>query len=1602
MKDHLGQVLKAGGLVPAGAKLGKDEAVDTVVARAYEHPVLPGRKVVRLTAQSVAAGDDLEMSVLGFGKPEDRGAVGKERKRPLGFPGWCLVHDPKNARYALDVVGELKKHARKAKSKPGHAKDGIDAIAEKLGKTVPHFLPSFYEEAGRAFIEHGAQSYAATMFAKAREAEAVHALDVDEQHRIVAFLEFALAGAVTTKALTEYAKQLAEHHAPKDAYAHFRQLCVQRTLGGMPPWAGMAKDLRRLAKAAKLDPDSEDGKLVEEIVQSPALAKAAGEFWRAYTQPITELGKRSPAVRGALLNLFPTGTTYNAELDDIWLDLLESTGAVQALVSDDAPEDARPSNGRAAWFDKLCQHLCRSWRDGGISTRAFALLRRMAPMLAKDGAPISCMGRWQLDLDLAELALELGLAVKSQAHNRIDLDRWAAHAGEPERGRDPVRVAAHPELGKTLGESVSQYLGHDAFDVASRGKPGFLAAKRGWLAGQLARAETKGLPACDEVLDVIAKKVRAETFAELPELHARLAALDVAPVLARSLRVGILDEFGWPALEAAGLELDRDGKTALSMHGGLPAVIVASATRAIAVGPRGRLGVHDLVIPPKHELVSMRFIGGQFLVLLKEGWTARAYWSSAPHDLFAVEANTYAATPIAQRACVAADGAWIEGKKPLRVGDRAWIDGAIASNDGTTSWVFEWKDGKQSQREVSASGEPGRFSFPAFLDAGLEAEWWIDGHASYVLPAPAQLDASPLGITDGKLGLRVRYRGKPADVTAREVTRIDGKTWSGPMEVRPYELLTLPTGETRPLVIATAWRQGATVTIVDESGTHAGSKIGGGDRRYLRGSVGAYPQSLWHALVPRDLAGSQRLRAVTDQDARAMIDALAGKTFEQLADLVPSEIVQRVLPEIADARLRAGVAGLVALAAQLQVTRDKLRDTRAPGAAPARREAIAGPTDDQIKAAIGGWVETQWAAGGVASKQIAEIGEHFASSERGDRIVLRDTMSGVVWQALALVPGALAFFARGLGLDDAQRKTLRDLRALIAGALPEPTKLRLWHGQRTVNDRDDKAELAAQLALRWHAGNAYAITKYGWHGNHYRVLEFAPDGQFKPLPHFSVAGAQRGLADGTHDVAWQLADAPRLAELTGMTPSEATFLLAGCPKANDRSANFLPKELREQLGLKAAQAAVARDSLNAIPLGKRLAALAQAGDTVESLAASWNKYVGKRIAIPEELVADADRELQANMEPSVALAMIGSAAEAPELNRDVAWGFDATTARVIAVASPAPLVGQKPIGVDGVFTPALLQTLCSYLPFLYAELPVGHPLRAQAVRAYELANARLANPHLLFDLGEHLVPDATRDAIDSLVASLGGEEIAGLHEQYRARIVPGAIVLRRAWTYGTPPITSVHLGVKLRPATLDGKALASLDKVVANAPRNGWSPWRWLEVFRGDDFAQMMKRIEATPVPVGGWEQNPLASAAKTVERAAKKLGVSKEAAAVYLQYLVLLWPTGKNLAAWNGWKPKQVEAANAELVAKELVMEAKRERAQRTLFLPGGWEALKSPNPPFESWKLPMYGSRDAEGNVQPTLVRFLALAPFHLLFERAWARIESGDVPKYEEVKR
>jgi hypothetical protein len=111
----------------------------------------------------------------------------------------------------------------------------------------------------------------------------------------------------------------------------------------------------------------------------------------------------------------------------------------------------------------------------------------------------------------------------------------------------------------------------------------------------------------------------------------------------------------------------------------------------------------------------------------------------------------------------------------------------------------------------------------------------------------------------------------------------------------------------------------------------------------------------------------------------------------------------------------------------------------------------------------------------------------------------------------------------------------------------------------------------------------------------------------------------------------------------------------------------------------------------------------------------------------------------------------------------------------------------------------------------------------------------------------------------------------------------------------------------------------------------------------------------------------------------------------LYLELLALPAPTERFVMQVNAWDAETLTAARQVLLEKKLVVEGKRERAGRDVFLPGGWEKRSKRELPFETWKLPFY---------QPLGAPFVAM-PAGELYARALERVTSGDAPKFEEVE-
>ena len=158
-----------------------------------------------------------------------------------------------------------------------------------------------------------------------------------------------------------------------------------------------------------------------------------------------------------------------------------------------------------------------------------------------------------------------------------------------------------------------------------------------------------------------------------------------------------------------------------------------------------------------------------------------------------------------------------------------------------------------------------------------------------------------------------------------------------------------------------------------------------------------------------------------------------------------------------------------------------------------------------------------------------------------------------------------------------------------------------------------------------------------------------------------------------------------------------------------------------------------------------------------------------------------------------------------------------------------------------------------------------------------------------------------------------------------------------------------------------------------------------------------LRDIVGNGLPRAGNRNNPRVSAPETVDTAATDLNLSPEGASYLLQLLVLADPTDRNVKQWNGWSKKQLDTARAEVLVAvpEYVIEAKRARAGRTLFLTGTWWPGRQRTPGFEEWKVEFYPVRLWAGKAWDYVPGTPSFLPPATLFRTGWQRWRDGDRP-------
>ncbi|MFI5757060.1 hypothetical protein [Streptomyces sp. NPDC051569] len=1627
-------LLETGAVLPLGGTAG-----DVLTARAYGHPALDDRTVVRLVPGAIGAAEDLALEYLGFGGAEVD-EVGRVRQRSLSFPAWALVHDPANGHHALAVVKEMERLTRLVATKPGLAMDGFDEIGDRLDRSVPGFLPTFYEQVGRLFLAVDSSRNASVFFGKARAAEQRHALAVDEERLREVFLEFAAAGALSGKALREHAKALTVRLSAAEAFGQFRAVSLERCAAGLAPYAGMLEDLRRLAKGAGLDVAAEEGSLLAEIMHTGAMNRAAASFWKSALPSLTALAARDRTVRERLLTLFPvTGGDSPEEFDASWLALLDRCGAVDMLMDGSVPA--------AEWLSSWAAHRQRGWRSTKRLAAELALLERLAERLSADGTPVRLVGghgwRTAADLDLLDACLASGVPVDGPpADWALELAGWLSD--ESEGRRDLVALTTDPRFIPLLRAGVERIAQSGEPQRLDRiaGHPALRTALVGWF-GERADdlAGPFGLPELGRQLGRMTRFSTPSLLAVAPEAVARITAIPTAPVLARTLRAGIFDELGWPALEEALPELGAvDPKAAGQRHrhtagswyqltDAWPALLVRVGTQVAAVGPTGVIDQRVLT-PPKTstatpwDTTAIRYAGGQWLIAQGHGDDRRALWSGRPAEVFTPvgelnDHGTDARTP----SLALPDGGRCYGGRPVYAGDTSFAaERRQVASDGISLWVLHedqwWEYDPESARR-------GRVSLPAFFDSALAGgRGQLVAGSCRLLPVQPGLESSPFGTENGLLGWWVLHDPEKGTLTACSVdgSRSPAVSVSSGDRTRhfgegvPVPPLRLPGGA----VLHPRESRGyeTKIDLYDAEGVQLAhlpeGRRGGG---YAAGSALVPPLAYWHALRPRDEAGSAALRTVTDADAQALLTAVTGGATTR-------EAVRRVLPEITHPALVAGVAGLVD-EADRQGKRIGVLAERA-----ARRQdstAPAEPTvlhahDGTLSEAFRGFVTPAYSYfyqrgsrnNTTVIQQILALPGVLAPGAAPGRKAVPGpgeqwlTLCGTGMAALALRAASpvtsqthraalLEFLDTALGVEAGGDAVLIDPRGRL-----RTLELRIpgtFQGDEHVGEVRHAG--ARRLVL---LGRLRSEQRDGF----WQCVEYDPAGVFGgwdgcTLLSSEVLGAAgdqvrapavRRLLELVRErgpLPYHPENATDFADQVGITPAAAALLQLGY-----RSRDVLTAEYLEPLGAKNAEAQVAVSTLAALTFGQsraftalllpgdpaRVADLWSTGFATAPLVERWVAARGRRRPTPPSLfrpmtaeTADHGRSVEEVLNPEWQPQLTGR------------------TQQRLVEGRPAP------VDPDRLLTGNTVQRWVAALRWLAYRLPYGDPLRAVLPLTLGILRERLADPGLLLDLG--VTWDSAYTAVSprlreayGLAPERGGDE-KEMSELSAALVltpmpyrrqgdevwVRPAAVLPAAWSDGATDggEGGGKDGGEGGPDHPDLKLLVATARAAPGLEA--------LRTLLSEEFTVLV----SADGPAGS-PQDPSRGAPGPVRQAAERFGLSEDAAAVYLMLLALPDPTDRNQAAWTGWKPARLKKARAELAATELVVKARRARAGRSLFLPGGWlEQRTPPRLPAETWKTVLL-PWDLPGFVVPD-------RPVPELYEAAWRRVADGDRPGFEE---
>lgn len=892
------------------------------------------------------------------------------------------------------------------------------------------------------------------------------------------------------------------------------------------------------------------------------------------------------------------------------------------------------------------------------------------------------------------------------------------------------------------------------------------------------------------------------------------------------------------------------------------------------------------------------------------------------------------------------------------------------------------------------TGKMSHASWPAFVREVSEMDDGLRLTEVFVSPLP-QAKGSLLGWADGLVGHYERHAddGPKRSELEYELVRIDGKRWR---ESDVELLMDWPGDEAlRGIGYASAWSRSESDTFsVFVEGDELPSG-GFGDEAWEGSAFRLLPRAEWlHYVRPRDLGSSRALRAVDEAKARALLEVARADDPED-DDVIDAalEAVTTLLPKVTDEHVRRAAARVVKIAAQKAAALERLQERGAGGG---------GVDDSSLRQAIPSLPTAGW-SDGSCTIDMARVVTAFR-----DGTTPKLSQSAIAWERIADRLAKIACFVASRTTDEGTRASLRSFTDELCASgifgltvtfaeLEAKTKSPLLE-----RPKDREAWIATVGSARWFV----RMEDFDEDEPKQKVVVLVP-GEKLVVPKDATIASQRTYTVGDDaafvEAFWRELDArgvaphdpssvTLVAEQTTLNAAEATLVLQAFPRFDTWEHDFLGKELRAELGLKLQDAARAKERLRGLEAEERLELVAsvasvpsagdywapaeQSGSVARALVGAAQRLFGKSVTLREDLLTALEKAKDLSLDARKALTMLVTASD-----DDNPWLQAPTLEPDQVLASDEKAFGEE-----------VVQATAWLVASLSAQLPVGDEVRAQLPVLYDRVRAILEEPEMLLELATMWEDDAKKRT--AFLDRLGGRKIeVRVGDQKYVGRDTGTILARDEEYEVTSSVRSARLRTS-RDEILPFLRAGSDDDDDNDDEGGSYSSDVAKRAFylMSTECEALVARLRKTPVAEGAYELDPNASVPKLVAEARDALAVSDDAAALYLQLLALPHPTKRLVTQVNAWTSARYEKAAAELVKKKWVVEGKRERAGRSVFLPGSWDKLLGVA--MEGYKLALYDTLSFD---EP----MLTVAP-HEAYARAWARWKGGDRPGFEDVEK